>query len=121
MAEKRTPAQQRKMDDIHAFIRTVEHVRKLVTDLDSSRAARSKVIDGISAQIARELSQLRQRAMTANVGTLADTAGALAVMAGRSGGGIAIKIRGLTEGVNSLLMQLDQALKHVMHGEKKES
>ncbi|HEX9610670.1 MAG TPA: hypothetical protein VF978_02195 [Gemmatimonadales bacterium] len=121
MAEKRTPAQQRRIDDIHAFIRTVEHVKKLVTDLDSSRAARSQVIDNLSGSIARELSQLRQRAMTTNVGTLADSAGALAVMAGRSGGGLALKIRGLTEGVNSMLMQLDQALTHVMHPEKKKS
>ena len=120
MAEKRSAAQQRRIDDVHAFVRTVEHIKKLVAELDSSRAGRTQVIENICTTIARELSQLRQRAMSANVGTLADTAGALAVMASR-GGGIAMKIRGLTEGVNSMLMQLDQALKHALASEKKES
>jgi hypothetical protein len=113
VVEKRSASQQRKMDELRAFIRTVEHVKKLVSELDSSRAARAQIIENICSGIARELSQLRHRAMAANVGTLADTAGALAVMASR-GGGIAMKIRGLTEGVSSMLLQLDQALKHVM-------
>jgi len=36
---------------------------------------------------------MRQRALTANVGTIADIAGTMSVMAGR-GGGINMKIRG---------------------------
>ena len=110
MAEKRTAAQQRRMDELRAFVRAVEHVQKLVAELESSRAARAQVIDNLCGAIARELSQLRQRAMTANIGTVADTAGALSVMATR-GGGLAMKLRGLTEGVHSMLLQLDQALK----------
>ncbi|HXF94820.1 MAG TPA: hypothetical protein VNI61_01840 [Gemmatimonadales bacterium] len=118
--EKRTPAQQRRIDDVRAFIRTVEHVRKMVAELESNRAARSPVIDNICAGIARELSQLRQRALSANIGTLADTAGSLAVLAGRGGGGVNLKIRGLTDGVHNMMTELDQALKHALAGEKKE-
>ncbi len=59
---------------------------------------------------------LRQRALTANIGTIADVAGALAVMAAR-GGGLNMKIRGLTDGMNNLLIQLDHALKQAMAGE----
>jgi hypothetical protein len=121
MKEKLTPAQERRADELRGFIRSVEHVRKLVAELDSSRAGRSQVIDRICASIARDLSQLRQRAMAANVGTVADTAGALAVLAGRSGSGISLKIRGLTEGVHSLMIQLDHSLSHAMAPEKKES
>lgn len=121
MAGQRTPAQQRRVDDLQTFIRAVEHVRKLVADLDSNRAARTHIIEGLCGSIARELSQLRQRALTANIGTLADSAGALAVMAGRSGGGIALKIRGLTEGVAGLMIQLDQALHQALTPEKKGS
>ncbi|MGH7699399.1 MAG: hypothetical protein ACREMJ_02615 [Gemmatimonadales bacterium] len=121
MAEKLTGAQQRRVDELHQFIRAVEHVKKLVAELDSNRAARAKIIDNLCGSIARELSQLRQRALTTNVGTVADTAGALAVLAARTGGGLAMKIRGLTEGVHSLVMQLDQALKQALHPETKES
>lgn len=120
MTGKISPQQQRKIDEILDFQRTVDHVKALVAELESSRAARAVIIDNICGTIGRELSQLRQRAMTANVGTLADTAGALAVMAARSGGGINFKIRGLLDGVNSLSMQLELSLKQAMAPDKDE-
>lgn len=120
MASKLSAQQQRKVDEILEFQRTVNHVKTMVAELESNRAARSVVIDNICGAIARELSQLRQRSMTANVGTLADTAGALAVLAARSGGGMNFKIRGLGEGVNSLNMQLELSLKQAMTPEKEE-
>src|SRR5207237_4137263 len=83
----------------------------MVSELESNRAAKPKIIDGICASIARELSHMRQRALTANLGTLPDTAGNLAVVAGRAGTGISMKLRALGDGINSLTMQLDQALK----------
>jgi hypothetical protein len=54
---------------------------------------------------------MRQRALTANLGSLPDVAGALAVVAGRGGTGINMKIRALGDGISSMTMQLDQALK----------
>jgi len=120
MAGKITPQQQRKIDEITEFQRTVTHVKALVAELESNRAARTVIINNICGTIARELSRLRQRAMTANVGTLADTAGGLAVMAARSGGGINFKIRGLLDGVNSLNMQLELSLKMAMTPDKEE-
>ncbi len=119
MAEKLSPNQVRRIEEIRQFQQVVDHVKRLTAELESSRAAKGKVIDNICGTIARELSQLRQRALTANVGTLGDTAGALAVLAGRGGGGINFKIRGLLEGVNSLNMQLDQSLKSAMEPEPK--
>ncbi|PYO63894.1 MAG: hypothetical protein DMD70_03060, partial [Gemmatimonadetes bacterium] len=53
------------------------------------------------------------RALTTNIGTIADVAGTMSVMAGR-GGGINMKIRALAESVNSLYIQLDAAMKHAM-------
>ncbi|MGH7530512.1 MAG: hypothetical protein ACREMN_09045 [Gemmatimonadales bacterium] len=103
----------RRLEELQQHLRTVEHVKKLVAELESSRAARPAIIDGICNNIARELSQLRQRALTSNIGTLADVAGGLAVVAARAGGGLNLKIRALAEGVNSMLMQLDQGLKTV--------
>src|SRR6266516_5490662 len=113
MVTKLTADQQRRVGDIQQFQKVVEHVAKLVAELNSSRAAKATFIDNICESIARQLSQMRQRALTSGVGTIADVAGAMSVMAGR-GGGIDMKIRGLSDGVNSLRMQLDQALKQAM-------
>lgn len=117
---KISPNQQRRIDQILEFQRIVNHVKGMVAELESNRAARPVIINNICGSIARELSQLRHNAMTANVGTLGDTAGALAVLAARTGGGINFKIRGLAEGVNSLNMQLEQSLKAAMTPDKNE-
>ena len=119
MAQKLTAEQAARVEQLHGFLKTVDHVAKLVAELDSNRAAKAKVLENICESLARELSQMRQRALTANVGTIADVAGAMSVMAGR-GGGINMKIRGLADGVNSLRLQLDHALKQAMTPEKKE-
>ncbi|HYU02022.1 MAG TPA: hypothetical protein VEK85_16740 [Gemmatimonadales bacterium] len=119
MVTKLTADQQRRVGDIQQFQKVVEHVAKLVAELNSSRAAKATFIDNICESIARQLSQMRQRALTSGVGTIADVAGAMSVMAGR-GGGIDMKIRGLSDGVNSLRMQLDQALKQAMTPEPKQ-
>ena len=111
MVQKLTPNQVRHIEEIQQFMRTVDHVKKLVGDLEGNRAARPVIINNICGAIARELSQMRQRALSANVGTLADVAGSLAVLAARQGSGMNFKIRALAEGVNSLTIQLDQSLK----------
>jgi len=118
VVEKLTPNQVRQIELIQGFIRNVEHVKKLVGELEGSRAARPVIINNICGAIARELSQMRQRALSANVGTLADTAGGLAVLASRQGSGINFKLRALAEGVNSLMIQLDQSLKSASQPEQ---
>jgi len=118
VVEKLTPGQVRQIELIQGFIRNVEHVKRLVGELEGSRAARPVIINNICGAIARELSQMRQRALSANVGTLADTAGGLAVLASRQGSGINFKLRALAEGVNSLMIQLDQSLKSASQIEK---
>jgi hypothetical protein len=110
MTGKLTPDQYRRVAEIEDYIKVVDRVKHLVTELDDNRAAPSKTLAAVCEKIAREMSQLRQRALTSNIGTITDVAGAMAVMAAR-GGGIAMKIRGLADGVNSLQMQLDVALK----------
>jgi hypothetical protein len=111
MTQKLSAEQVARIEQIHAFLKTVDHVAKLVTELDSNRAAKATILDGLCESIARDMSHMRQRALSSNVGTIADVAGSMAVMAGR-GGGIDMKIRGLKDGVNSLRLQLDMALKH---------
>src|SRR5262245_10210272 len=110
MADPKLSAnQQRRVEEIEGFLKTIALVKKLVGDLESSRAARPQIINDISTRISRELFRLRQRAVSANVGTVADVAGSLATLAKRSQG-LQMKIRGLNEGVASLKFQLDRAL-----------
>lgn len=117
MAHKLSPQQLRAIENIQQFVRSVEHVKKLVTELEMNRAAKASILNGIFSGIGRTLSQLRQRALTSNVGTLADTAGSLGVIAGRGGTGLNMRVRALNEGVNSMLMQLDQAMKNARQAE----
>jgi len=115
---KLSPNQQRRVDSIREYLAVVTHVKRLVAELEGSRAARAVIIDNLCTSIARELSQLRQKAMTAPVGTLGDVAGALSVLAARGGSGMAFKLRGLNDGVNTMTMQLEQALKAALQPEK---
>jgi hypothetical protein len=118
--QKQTANQVQRIEELQGYVRTVDHVRKLVVELESNRAANPKIIKGICDNIARDLSHMRQRALTANLGTLPDVAGSLGVVAARQGTGLNMKVRALQDGVNSMMMQLDQALKraHEMPPEK---
>src|SRR2546427_11040263 len=87
MVTKLTADQQRRVGDIQQFQKVVEHVAKLVAELNSNRAAKATFIDNICESIARQLSQMRQRALTSGVGTIADVAGARSGVAGGGGRG----------------------------------
>lgn len=120
VVQKQTANQIRRIEELQGYVRTVDHVRKMVAELEANRAAKPKVLNSICGNIARELSHMRQRALTANLGTLPDVAGQLAIVANRAGTGINMKVRALADGVNSMTIQLDQALKmaHEMSPEK---
>jgi hypothetical protein len=111
VVQKQSANQIRRIEELQTYVRTVDHVKKMVAELEANRAAKPKIIDGICGNIARELSHMRQRALTANLGTLPDVAGQLAIVANRAGTGINMKVRALADGVNSMTIQLDQALK----------
>ena len=110
---KLTPEQVRRIEEIEEFKRATDHLKHLVTELESNRAGQTRTIQALSEKIVNAASQMRQRALTANIGTIADVAGTMSVMAGR-GGGINMKVRALADFVNSLYMQLEVALKHAM-------
>jgi uncharacterized coiled-coil protein SlyX len=108
---KLTADQLRRIEELDEFRRAADHLKHLVTELEGNRAGQTRTIQQLSERIANAASQMRQRALTANVGTIADLAGTMSVMAGR-GGGINMKIRALADAVNSIYMQLDAAMKH---------
>lgn len=111
MVQKQSATQIRRIEELQQYVRTLDHVKKLIAELESNRAAKLSIVNGLCGNIARELSHMRQRALTANLGTLPDVAGQLAVVASRAGTGLNMKIRALADGLNSMTMQLDQALK----------
>ncbi len=88
-----SPNQQRRVDEITEIQKTVGHVRTLVAELESNRAAKTTIVTNLCSTIARELSQMRQRLLTTPIGTIADIAGALSIMASRTGG-LNMKLRG---------------------------
>ena len=110
---KLTAEQARRVEEIEEFQRATDHLKRLVTELESNRAGQTRTIQQLSEKIANEASQMRQRALTAGIGTIADVAGTMSVMAGR-GGGINMKIRALADAVNNLYIQLDAAMKHAL-------
>src|SRR5881409_2655638 len=110
---KLTADQIRRIEEIEEFQRAADHLKRLVTELESNRAGQTRTIQQLTEKISNEASQMRQRALTANIGTIADVAGTMSVMAGR-GGGINMKIRALAESVNSLYIQLDAEMKHAL-------
>lgn len=111
--------QQRKVDQILELQKVVGHTRATLKELESSRAAKATVINNLSGMIAREMQQMRQKLLTAPVGTVGDLAGNLSIVAGRSQG-MNVKLRALNDGLNSIDMQLDQALKTALQPEKEE-
>ena len=113
MSQKLTADQVRQVEEIEGFLRMTDRLKHLVTELESNRAGQTRTIQQLCEKIAIEASQLRQRALTGSIGTIADVAGGMSVMAGR-GGGVLMKIRALGDAVNNLQIQLDAALKHAM-------
>ncbi len=109
--QKLTVDQIRRIEEIEEFQRAAHHLKHLVTELEANRAGQTRTIQQLTEKISNEASQMRQRALTANVGTIADVAGTMSVMASR-GGGINMKIRVLGDAVSNLFMQLDVAMKH---------
>src|SRR5206468_9584486 len=101
---KLTADQLRRIEEIEEFQRATDHLKHLVVELEANRAGQTRSIQQLSEKIVNAASQMRQRALTANIGSVADIAGTMSVMAGR-GGGINMKIRALGDAVNSLYMQ----------------
>src|SRR5258706_4285667 len=108
---KLTADQLRRIEEIEEYRRAADHLKHLVAELEGNRAGQTRTIQQLSERIANEASQMRQRALRASVGTIADIAGTMSVMPGR-GGGINMKAGGLADAVNSIYMQLDAAMKH---------
>jgi hypothetical protein len=91
---------------LEGLLKQVDHFGALVEQF----AAAKKGADMYSAQVSRELGQLRQKAMMRNLGFIADAAGQLGVMASR-GGSPMMKARVLRDGVVALHALIERTIK----------
>src|SRR5260370_38006054 len=97
---KLTADQLRRIEEIEEYRRAADHLKHLVAELEGNPAGQTRTIQQLSERIANEASQMRQRALTANVGTSAGISRTMARMAGRAGGNN-MKNRGPTARLSS--------------------
>jgi len=104
---------------------TVEYLEHVLKETDhfgalvEQFAATQKGGDMYATQLARELGQLRQKAMTRNLGYLADQAGQLGVMASR-GGSAMMKSRILRDGVLAFKGLVERTIKATIAADENE-
>jgi len=102
VVQKQSANQIRRIEELQVYVRTVDHVRKMVSELESIARREPENHQQHLRKHRRELSHMRQRALTANLGTLPDVPANWRSVAGRAGTGINMKVRALAEGVNSM-------------------
>jgi len=101
---------------LEAVLKLADHYTALV---EQFAAAKTKNSDMYASQLARELSQLRQKAMMKNLGFIADTAGQLGVMASR-GGSPMMKGRMLRDGVAAFRSLVERTIKGTIVADENE-
>lgn len=97
--EKLSPKTTEAVEFLDYVVRQCEHLASAIEEY--AVAKKSAQADFLRQSIARELGHMRQRAMTKNLGVLADEIGRFAVQAG-GGGSQQTKTRFLRDGVVAL-------------------
>ncbi len=106
---------QETVDYLESIIKECDHWASLVEQFAAAKAH----ADQYATQLARELSQLRQKAMAMNLGYIADTAGQMSVQAGRSGSQM-MKSRLLRDLVVSFKLLLERTIKATIQADESE-
>ncbi len=106
---------QETVEYLETLLKECDHFASLVEQYASARTNP----DQLSGQLARELGQLRQKAMIKNLGFVADTAGQLGVQAGRSGSQ-PMKSRVLRDGVASLKALVERTVRATIQADESE-
>ena len=65
---KLTADQVRRIEEIEEFRHATDRLKRFVAELESNRAGQTRVIQQLSEKIAHESAQMRQRALTSNIG-----------------------------------------------------
>lgn len=105
MAGKLTPKQQVQLAILEPLPKRFEQINRMVEELASLRADET-----LGRQLARNLDEIKAQTASVGLASLADTCGMMATLARRSGG-TQMRVRGLREGLASLRINFEGALK----------
>ena len=112
MADKLTARQQAQLAVLRSFPRLLEQMHRLIEEVAGLRAD-----DSVVRRLCRVLDAAKVEANGVGLNSLSDTMGNMSTMA-RRGGGMQMKIRGLREGLQSLRINFEGALRDASRPEK---
>jgi len=105
-AGKLSSAQQAQVAFLETIPPKVERITRLVEEMGALKADDTQV-----RNLARLLESLKNEAQSYSLGSLADSLGVMAMLARRGGGGLQMRVRGLREGLVSLRINYEGALR----------
>ncbi|MEO8448185.1 MAG: hypothetical protein ABI647_00245 [Gemmatimonadota bacterium] len=114
MAVKLSSRQQAQVAVLETFPPRMETIHRLIEEIAGLRADEQVV-----RRLGRTLDEMKAGASGMGLGALAETCGMMAIMS-RRGGGIQMKVRGLREGLASLKVNFDGAMRSATTPEKVE-
>ncbi len=105
MGEKLTPRQQAQLAILEPLPRRFEHLHRMIEELAALRADEAH-----QRQLVRNLDELKTLTGSAALTALAETLGVMSMLARRNGG-LQMRVRGLREGLVSLKINYEGALR----------
>lgn len=105
MALKLSPRQQAQLAILEPLPRRLEHLHRMIEEMASLRAD-----EALQRQLARNLDELKAQTNSMGLTPLAETFGTMSMIARRSGG-LQMRVRGLREGLASLKINYEGALR----------
>lgn len=105
MAQKLSPRQQAQLAVLEPLPRRFEHLHRLIEEMAALRAD-----EALQRQLARNLDELKAQTSGIGLTGLSETLGMMGMLARRSGG-LQMRVRGLREGLASLKINYEGALR----------
>jgi hypothetical protein len=115
MADKLTPRQKAQLEVLETLPKRFEHIHRLVEEIAGLRADESLI-----RRLCRTLDEGKAAANAVNLSALSETMGMMGMLA-RRGGGVQMKVRGLRDGLASLRVNFEGALRSAKTPETGES
>lgn len=107
MAEQLSSRQQAQLAVLEPIGRRFEHLNRMIEEMAALRADES-----LQRKLTRNLDEMKSQAAGVGLSGLAETLGMMAMLARRSGG-LQMRVRGLREGLASLKINYEGALRAV--------
>lgn len=109
MAKKLSAAAQAQFNFLQSLPPQFDRIHRLIEEMSALRLDEARV-----RSLTRQLDQLKTQAASLSLAPLADTFGMMSMLA-RRGGGMQLKVRGLREGLASLKINLEGAVRSIQN------